>query len=70
MNAVKTYDSQRHLSSYEVDDIEKVKLRKADTVFIFDPKVHMNLSEKDIEYLDKLEDYENNYQWMNEVSLL
>ena len=56
----------------EVDLAEKRKkyLRKADTVFLFDPKVHMNLSEQEIAYLDKLEDYENNFQWFTEVAIL
>lgn len=55
----------------EVDLAEKRKkyLRKADTVFLFDPKVHMNLSEQEIAYLDKLEDYENNFQWFTEVAI-
>jgi peptidyl-tRNA hydrolase len=47
----------------EIDLAEKRKkyLRKADTVFLFDPKVHMNLSGQEKAYLDKLEDYETNF---------
>ena len=30
----------------------------------------MNLSQQEISYLDKLEDYENNFQWFTEVVIL
>jgi hypothetical protein len=42
---------------------------KADTVFIFDPRVHMQLSVNEKENLDKLELYKE-YDWFSEVSKL
>lgn len=45
------------------------RLRKADTVFVFDPRVSMNLSKTDLRNLDDLETYEE-LEWMVEVSLL
>ena len=50
-------------------DIEKQLVRKADTVFLFDPRVHMNLSKADRANLDQLDKYEE-YQWMVDVSKL
>jgi CRP-like cAMP-binding protein len=49
---------------------DKRKLIKADTIFIFDPKVHMNLTDQEIKYLDKIEEYEKNYDWFIEIANL
>jgi hypothetical protein len=44
-------------------------LRKADTVFLFDPRIHMNLSKTDKSNLDQLVKYEE-FEWMVEVAKL
>lgn len=45
------------------------KLVKADTVFMFDPKVHMHLTLQEKKNLDEIEAFEE-YQWFVEVSKL
>ena len=47
----------------------KKRLRKADTMFIFDPRVHMDLSKEDITNLDELKRMEE-IQWFVEVAKL
>jgi hypothetical protein len=44
-------------------------MRKADTIFLFDPRVHMNLSEQD---LKNLEDFEklDKLPWFKEFCKL
>ena len=47
----------------------KRKLKKADTMFIFDPRVHMDLSKLDIKNLEELKRMEE-IQWFVEVAKL
>lgn len=44
-------------------------IKKADTVYIFDPRVHMNLTKLEKENLDQIVAYEK-MQWMTEVAKL
>ena len=37
----------------------KRRMKRGDTICVFDPKIHMNLTEKETKQLDKLEQYEN-----------
>lgn len=46
--------------------MRKSYFRKADTVFVFDPRVHMNLSKKELKNLDLLEEFDK-FEWMKEV---
>ena len=49
--------------------LAQFKKTKADTVFIFDPRVHMHLSKADIQNLEKIEEY-SQINWMGEVHQL
>ena len=40
-------------------------MKRADTVFTFDPRVHMKLTKKQIYNLDQLDKYEK-YEWFND----
>jgi hypothetical protein len=44
-------------------------MTRADTVFYFDPRVHMNLSKQERENLDHLDEYEK-MQWFIDVAKL
>lgn len=44
-------------------------MKRADTVFRFDPRVHMKLSKDQISKLDKLEELEQ-YEWFVNVAIL
>ena len=41
-------------------------MKRADTVFTFDPRVHMQLTKKQRYNLDQLDIYEK-YEWFNDV---
>ena len=45
------------------------QLRKVDTVFLFDPRIHMNLTKTECNNLDLLDKYEAQ-EWMEEVNKL
>jgi hypothetical protein len=38
---------------------KRKQFKKADTVFLFDPRIHMNLSKIDLKNLDLLDEYES-----------
>ena len=44
-------------------------MRKADTVFLFDPRVHMNLSKLEKDNLNQIDIYDK-MEWMKEVAKL
>jgi hypothetical protein len=52
-----------------LEDKRNKRMRKVDTMFIFDPRVHMDLSRED---LDKLESFEKleNMEWFTETQKL
>lgn len=56
----KTFNKEETLKKY---------FRKADTMLLFDPRVHMNLSKTDIQNLDTYKRYKN-MKWMVDVSKL
>ena len=61
--------SEGHRKSIRIDNKKKQKLRKADTVFIFDPMVHMNLTKLEKENLEKIKSYEK-LKWEIEIAIL
>ena len=68
-NEINNSSSSRKSTQIAADKRSRFKRNRADTVFIFDPKVHMDLSESDKKNLADIEHYEN-LEWFVEVSKL
>ena len=49
--------------------MRKMFTKRADTVFMFDPRVHMNLSKQELDNLNEFEKYEE-YEWFVDVAKL
>tara|TARA_B110000285_G_C14934625_1_gene518966 strand:- start:24 stop:350 length:327 start_codon:yes stop_codon:yes gene_type:complete len=55
--------------SIMIEEQQRKNFRKADTVFTFDPRVHMNLSKADLNNLNTYEKYDK-MKWMVDVAVL
>ena len=47
----------------------RLSMRKVDTMYIFDPRVHMNLNKEDLNTLDCFEKFDN-LEWFIETQKL